>query len=93
MDIPLAIGLANGRIVLRSFNNTSSKELSPRTLRPCSGLHWSPLAPHNLLAAGLDRARGDGGVHVFDAESAPTTGTVFNATVQNRQDMSFETSY
>ncbi len=88
MDIQLAVGLANGRVALRSFASSASssaaKELSPRSLRPCCGLAWSPLSPHNLLAAGFDRARGDGAVLVFDAEGAATRGTVLNTNVQAR---------
>ncbi len=86
VDIHLAVGLANGRVALRSFaaSPSAAKELSPRSLRPCSGLSWSRLRPHNLLAAGFDRARGDGAVAVFDVEGTATRGTVLNTSVQTR---------
>lgn len=78
-DIQVAVGLINGRIALRSFGSAYSltKELTPKTLRPCADLSWSRADP-SLLAGGFDKAKGDGGVLVFDVQKTAVKTTYLN---------------
>ena len=72
----MAVGQANGRISLRSFDYEHVlKELSPRTVRTVNDLSWSPVHT-NLLGAGYEKTRGDGAVLVFDVEKSATVGPI-----------------
>lgn len=78
----LAVGQANGRVVLTSLgqdHNSKSKDLIgkefvPKHARQCNTLAWNPL-DSNWLAAGLDKHRADFSVLIWDISSkyAPET--------------------
>lgn len=68
----LAVGQANGRVLLTCIgkeNNSSNfgiaREFVPRHSRQCNSLAWNPVET-NLLAAGLDKARNDVSLLVWD---------------------------
>eukprot|EP00058_Branchiostoma_floridae_P009637 XP_002595125.1 hypothetical protein BRAFLDRAFT_67907 [Branchiostoma floridae] len=69
----LAVGQANGRVVLTSFGQDGAhdqygligKEFVPRHARQCNSLAWHP-NESNMLAAGLDKYRSDSSVLVWD---------------------------
>lgn len=68
----LAVGQGNGRVLITcigSENNMSNfgiaREFVPRHLRQCNSLAWNPVE-NNLLAAGLDKARSDVSLLVWD---------------------------
>lgn len=69
----LAVGQANGRVVLTSLgqsHNSTCKELVgkefvPKHARQCNTLAWNPV-DCNLLAAGLDKHRADFSVLIWD---------------------------
>ncbi|KAG8224206.1 hypothetical protein J437_LFUL002662 [Ladona fulva] len=80
-DILLAIGQANGKVVLTSFGSTSfdsrgliGKELAPKHARQCNALQWSP-AEVGLLAVGLDKHRGDHSVLLWDVANSSLGGS------------------
>lgn len=72
----LAVGQANGRVVLtslgQSHNSTCKdlmgKEFVPKHARQCNTLAWNPV-DSNLLAAGLDKHRADFSVLIWDISS------------------------
>lgn len=72
----LAVGQANGRVVLTSLgqsHNSTYKELMgkefvPKHARQCNTLAWNPV-DSNLLAAGLDKHRADFSVLIWDISS------------------------
>uniref|UniRef100_A0A8C9SGH6 Missing oocyte, meiosis regulator, homolog (Drosophila) n=1 Tax=Scleropages formosus TaxID=113540 RepID=A0A8C9SGH6_SCLFO len=72
----LAVGQANGRVVLTSLgqsHNSKCKELMgkefvPKHARQCNTLSWNP-ADSNWLAAGLDKHRADFSVLIWDISS------------------------
>uniref|UniRef100_W5MZ29 Missing oocyte, meiosis regulator, homolog (Drosophila) n=1 Tax=Lepisosteus oculatus TaxID=7918 RepID=W5MZ29_LEPOC len=72
----LAVGQANGRVVLTSLgqsHNTKCKELMgkefvPKHARQCNTLAWNPV-DSNWLAAGLDKHRADFSVLIWDISS------------------------
>lgn len=72
----LAVGQANGRVVLTSLGqspNSKSKELMgkefvPKHARQCNTLAWNPW-DSNWLAAGLDKHRADFSVLIWDISS------------------------
>ncbi|XP_038624378.1 GATOR complex protein MIOS isoform X3 [Tachyglossus aculeatus] len=69
----LAVGQANGRVVLTSlgpdpnarFRDLIGREFVPKHARQCNTLAWNPL-DSNWLAAGLDKHRADFSVLVWD---------------------------
>ncbi|XP_028926405.1 GATOR complex protein MIOS isoform X2 [Ornithorhynchus anatinus] len=69
----LAVGQANGRVVLTSlgpdpnprFRDLIGREFVPRHARQCNTLAWNPL-DSSWLAAGLDKHRADFSVLVWD---------------------------
>uniref|UniRef100_A0A8D0L612 Meiosis regulator for oocyte development n=1 Tax=Sphenodon punctatus TaxID=8508 RepID=A0A8D0L612_SPHPU len=75
----LAVGQANGRVVLTSLgqdHNSKSKDLIgkefvPKHARQCNTLAWNPL-DSNWLAAGLDKHRADFSVLIWDISSKYT---------------------
>lgn len=78
----LAVGQANGRVVLTSLgqnHNSTCKELVgkefvPKHARQCNTLAWNPV-DSNLLAAGLDKHRADFSVLIWDISSKFTPET------------------
>lgn len=71
-DILLAVGLANGKVVLTTFGPTAfdalgltSKELPPKHARQCNAVAWNPVDP-NLLICGLDKYRTDHSILLWD---------------------------
>ncbi|PNF34608.1 WD repeat-containing protein mio [Cryptotermes secundus] len=79
-DILLAIGQANGKVVLTTFGPTAfdalgltGKELVPRHARQCNTVAWNPV-DSNLIAAGLDKYRADHSVLLWDVLKCPHHG-------------------
>lgn len=72
----LAVGQANGRVVLTSLGQSHNaackelvgKEFVPKHARQCNTLAWNPV-DSNLLAAGLDKHRADFSVLIWDISS------------------------
>ncbi|XP_051872722.1 GATOR complex protein MIOS isoform X1 [Pristis pectinata] len=72
----LAVGQANGRVVLTSlgqdrnskFRDLIGKEFVPKHARQCNTLAWNPV-DSNWLAAGLDKHRADFSVLIWDISS------------------------
>ncbi|XP_034030196.1 GATOR complex protein MIOS [Thalassophryne amazonica] len=72
----LAVGQANGRVVLTSLGQSHNsaykelvgKEFVPKHARQCNTLAWNPV-DNNLLAAGLDKHRADFSVLIWDISS------------------------
>ncbi|XP_015413819.1 PREDICTED: WD repeat-containing protein mio isoform X2 [Myotis davidii] len=79
----LAVGQANGRVVLTSlgqdhnskFRDLIGKEFVPKHARQCNTLAWNPL-DSNWLAAGLDKHRADFSVLIWDICSKYTPDIV-----------------
>ncbi|CAG2055807.1 unnamed protein product [Timema podura] len=76
-DILLAIGQANGKVVLTTFGPTAfdtlglaGKELVPSHARQCNTVAWNP-TDCNLLAAGLEKYRSDHSVLLWDVLKCP----------------------
>ncbi|KAM3822158.1 GATOR2 complex protein MIOS [Vipera latastei] len=75
----LAVGQANGRVVLTSLGQDHNskckdligKEFVPKHARQCNTLAWNPL-DSNWLAAGLDKHRADFSVLIWDISSKYT---------------------
>ncbi|XP_076467214.1 GATOR2 complex protein MIOS-like [Babylonia areolata] len=66
----LAVGQANGRVVLTSFGDPGDdeligKEFAPRHNRHCNYLAWNPEESH-LLAEGLEKFRNDACIVIWD---------------------------
>lgn len=78
-DLLLAVGQENGKVILasfgRSFNDTDlvGKEFVPKQARRCNAVSWNSVE-FNLLAAGLDKHKGDHSVFVWDIHHLPGTG-------------------
>ncbi|XP_014229294.1 GATOR complex protein MIOS-B [Trichogramma pretiosum] len=71
-DILLAVGQANGRVVLTTFGPTAydslgltGKELIPKHARQCNAVAWNPVES-NLLICGLDKYRTDQSLLLWD---------------------------
>ncbi|XP_069700640.1 GATOR2 complex protein MIOS [Periplaneta americana] len=84
-DILLALGQANGKVVLTTFGPTAfdalgltGKELVPRHARQCNTVQWNPV-DSNLLAAGLDKYRAEHSVILWDVLKCPLHGDGRNA--------------
>lgn len=75
----LAVGQANGRVVLTSLGQSPNskckelmgKEFVPKHARQCNTLAWNPW-DSNWLAAGLDKHRADFSVLIWDINSKYT---------------------
>jgi len=71
----VALGLSNGTI---SFNNTRSSkivaEFIPRSLRLCKSISWNQMQT-NLIAAGFDKTKTDGGVVIWDVNNLALDAT------------------
>nr|XP_058964529.1 GATOR complex protein MIOS-like [Pocillopora verrucosa] len=74
----LAVGQANGRVLVTSIGKESnqsnqriSREFVPRHSRQCNSLAWNPVE-NKLLAVGLDKARNDPSLLVWDVSVQPT---------------------
>ncbi|XP_013772701.1 GATOR complex protein MIOS-like [Limulus polyphemus] len=88
-DNLLAVGQANGKVVLTSFsqNFESSdligQEFVPRQARQCNAVAWSPI-DCNLLAAGLDKNRSDYALLIWDV-AQPQLSTFESEGLDRRQ--------
>ncbi|KAK0099087.1 hypothetical protein PV326_006551 [Microctonus aethiopoides] len=78
-DILLAVGQANGKVVLTTFGPTAfdslgltGKELAPKHARQCNAVAWNPLDP-NLIVCGLDKYRTDHSILLWDVLKSPST--------------------
>lgn len=76
-DILLAVGQANGKVVLTTFGQTAfdslglaGLELAPKHARQCNTVAWNPV-DSNLIAAGLDKYRTDHSVLLWDVLKCP----------------------
>ncbi|CAH0752477.1 unnamed protein product [Bemisia tabaci] len=76
-DVLLAIGQANGKVVLTSFGSSvfdnmglTGIEIGPRHARQCNSVAWNPSDGH-LLASALDKHRADHAVQVWDVQKYP----------------------
>ncbi|XP_013399099.1 GATOR complex protein MIOS-like isoform X2 [Lingula anatina] len=83
----IAVGQANGRIILVSFgqggnkdpNDLVGKEFGPRHARQCNSLVWNT-HDNNLLAQGLDKYRQDASLLVWDVNAKPAYGSSYDST-------------
>ncbi|XP_012282534.1 GATOR complex protein MIOS-B [Orussus abietinus] len=76
-DILLAVGQANGKVVLTTFGPTAfdslgltGKEFAPKHARQCNAVAWNPVDP-NLIVSGLDKYRTDHSVLLWDVLKFP----------------------
>lgn len=72
-DHLIAIGQANGKVLLSNFGRKGTseligKEFNPKHLRHCAYLAWNPVH-HNLLAEGLDKHRNDCCISIWDVNA------------------------
>ena len=77
----LAVGTASGRVVLHDCAPTGApgpttvrSEFVPGVPRACFAVSWNEVRT-NLIAAALDKVRGDSGVVVWDAERQRARGS------------------
>ncbi|KAI0220830.1 GATOR complex protein MIOS [Lamellibrachia satsuma] len=83
-DNLLAVGLANGKVVLTGLGKTGlndphslvGREFVPRHARQCHTLSWNP-DQCNLLAQGLDKLRADPSILIWDVHSKVASESVF----------------
>ncbi|KAG8195761.1 hypothetical protein JTE90_010637 [Oedothorax gibbosus] len=68
----LALGLANGRVVLESLDPMGSRdadlagrEFVPKQNRACNCVAWNTVDP-NIIVSGLEKYRGDNCIYVWD---------------------------
>lgn len=70
-DHLLAVGQANGKVVLTSFgsdhdpNGLVGREFVPKQSRQCNSVTWNPVEC-NLLASGLDKLKTDHSILIWD---------------------------
>ncbi|KAI5709710.1 hypothetical protein M8J76_002037 [Diaphorina citri] len=76
-DMLLALGQANGKVVLTTFGPSAydalgltGLELSPKHPRQCNAVAWNPI-DSNLLVSGLDKYRSDYSVQLWDTLKCP----------------------
>ncbi|XP_064648261.1 GATOR2 complex protein MIOS-B-like isoform X2 [Lineus longissimus] len=77
-DHLVAVGQANGRVVLTSFGKggtgdpegLTGKQFVPKHPRQCNALCWNPLEP-TLLAESLEKHRVDYSILIWDVNSRP----------------------
>ncbi|XP_078320421.1 GATOR2 complex protein MIOS-B-like isoform X1 [Crassostrea virginica] len=74
-DKMLAIGLANGRVVLNNFSDDIDsdlikREFVPKHTRSCIYLNWNPVDSH-LLAEGLEKYRNDSCINIWNIHHKP----------------------
>ncbi|XP_072142752.1 GATOR2 complex protein MIOS isoform X2 [Dermacentor andersoni] len=76
-DILLAVGQDTGKVSLVSFGRTfhdqewATREFVPKQPRRCNMVAWNPVN-YNLLAACLDKHKGDHSMHIWDVQNAAT---------------------
>ncbi|XP_075539014.1 GATOR complex protein mio isoform X8 [Dermacentor variabilis] len=76
-DILLAVGQDTGKVSLVSFGRTfhdqewATREFVPKQPRRCNMVAWNPVN-YNLLAACLDKHKGDHSIHIWDVQNAAT---------------------
>lgn len=84
-DNLLAVGLANGKVVLTGLGKPGlndphslvGREFVPRHARQCHALSWNP-DQCNLLAQGLDKLRADPSILIWDVHSKVASESVFS---------------
>lgn len=73
-DILLAVGQANGKVVLTSFGTTTveavGREFAPNHARQCNAVSWNPV-DSNVIAVGLEKFRMEHAVLLWDAFRCP----------------------
>uniref|UniRef100_A0A8D8RAA1 WD repeat-containing protein mio n=1 Tax=Cacopsylla melanoneura TaxID=428564 RepID=A0A8D8RAA1_9HEMI len=76
-DMLLALGQANGKVVLTTFGPSAydalgltGLELSPKHARQCNAVAWNPI-DSNLLVSGLDKYRSDYSIQLWDTLKCP----------------------
>ncbi|KRT82735.1 WD40 domain-containing protein, partial [Oryctes borbonicus] len=79
-DLLLAIGQANGKVVLSTFGATiydsqflPGKELIPRHQRPCNAVSWNTVECNKIIA-GFEKNRSDYSVLLWDINKTPSHG-------------------
>lgn len=74
VDILLAVGQANGKVVLTSFGTSSSeavgREFAPAHSRQCNSVAWNRVDSH-IIAVGLEKLRTEPAVLLWDAFRCP----------------------
>ncbi|XP_077554266.1 GATOR complex protein mio isoform X1 [Haemaphysalis longicornis] len=74
-DLLLAIGQDTGKVSLISFGRSFhdqdwvKREFVPKQPRRCNVVAWNPVE-YNMLAAGLDKYKGDNSISVWDVQQA-----------------------
>lgn len=81
-DHLVAIGQANGKVILSNFGQKGEsdligKEFIPKHLRHCLYLAWNPVN-YNLLAEGLDKHRNDCCISIWDINTRVNTELSFD---------------
>lgn len=73
-DILLAVGQANGKVVLTSFGSSNyeavGREFAPIHPRQCNAVAWNPVDYH-IIAVGLEKFRAEPAVFLWDAFRCP----------------------
>ncbi|KAK6624092.1 hypothetical protein RUM44_010950 [Polyplax serrata] len=73
-DILLAVGQANGKVVLASFGSFNcdavGREFAPLHPRQCNSVAWNPVDT-NVIAVGLEKFRNEPAVSLWDAFRCP----------------------
>lgn len=77
----IAIGQANGKVLLSNFGQNEDsdlvgKEFAPKHLRHCLYLSWNKVHC-NLLAEGLDKHRNDYCIAIWDVNSKPSSESMY----------------
>lgn len=74
IDILLAVGQANGKVVLASFGTSTiesvGREFVPNHARQCNSVAWNPV-DSNIIAVGLEKFRMEHAVLLWDAFRCP----------------------
>ncbi|OXU30787.1 hypothetical protein TSAR_008781 [Trichomalopsis sarcophagae] len=78
-DILLAVGQANGKVILTTFGPTAfdslglaGKELVPKHARQCNAVAWNPV-DSNLIVSGLEKYRTDQSLLLWDVMKSPSS--------------------
>ncbi|KAJ8676074.1 hypothetical protein QAD02_011860 [Eretmocerus hayati] len=78
-DVLLAVGQANGKVLLTTFGPSTfdslgltGKEFVPKHARQCNAVAWNPVDP-NLFVCGLDKYRTDQSLLLWDIVKGPSS--------------------
>ncbi|XP_074659239.1 uncharacterized protein LOC141911993 [Tubulanus polymorphus] len=100
-DHLIAVGQANGRVVLTSFGKGTGnsdpddligKEFVPRHQRPCHALSWNPIDT-NLLAEVLEKHKADNSIIIWDVNSSPASRHMMTPDRRHLDDSSITRSF